>query len=426
VLDSYPSSRRPLTAKTDALKRVGDLFVAFGRSMMSFEVAFVLFIFAGLYKADPRLAWVPVDLTLLWFLISISAASYILLRRDLRFSKKSLYVCLGLVLFIGWMFSSLAWSPSRIYGPEKAKLLLTLVLWAGIGPAIIIAPDMVRFHRFVYAMIGFATAVCLDGTIGNLQTGANYIASENYLAVGRAVGFSAMMVLVLLSIRTGLLPKLQLAVLLLLYCFVLLTAGGRGPILAVLAGVLVLMLGSYRLKGGTVRIRLAASIGALAVAGAVMIIAAGPGSRAFYRFTLLTTQESGGASAAQRLHYWKGIPSIVERAPLVGQGLGGWPMAMGYSDNIRYPHNIILEVMAEGGLIGLTLLGTAILFGLRALCSRNVFDEPWRLLVFLLFVNTFFNAQVSGDLSDNRLLFATIGLMAITTQPSDVKLHLRA
>jgi hypothetical protein len=71
VLDSYPSSRRPLTAKNDALKRVGDLCVAIGRGVMSFEVIFVLFIFAGLYKADPRLAWFPVDLTLLLFLVSV-------------------------------------------------------------------------------------------------------------------------------------------------------------------------------------------------------------------------------------------------------------------------------------------------------------------------------------------------------------------
>jgi hypothetical protein len=51
------------------------------------------------------------------------------------------------------------------------------------------------------------------------------------------------------------------------------------------------------------------------------------------------------------------------------------------------------------------------------LLSRNVFDETPRLIVFVLFVNTLFNAMVSGDLSDNRLLFATIGFMAVAYVP---------
>ena len=120
MLESYPSGSRPLTGN-DALKRVGDACLAIGRGVFSFEVVFVLFIFAGLYKADPRLAWFPVDLTLLLFIVSVGLGGWIVVRRDMQLSKKSLFVCLGVVLFIGWMFISLAWSPSRIYGPDKAR-----------------------------------------------------------------------------------------------------------------------------------------------------------------------------------------------------------------------------------------------------------------------------------------------------------------
>jgi O-antigen ligase len=254
----------------------------------------------------------------------------------------------------------------------------------------------------------------LDGTIGNLQTGANYIASENYLGVGRAVGFSSMMILVLMSVSPSLWVRLQLALLLVLYSFVLLTAGGRGPVLAVLAGVLVLVLGSFRMKGGTVRVQLVASIATLVVVCAMMAIWAGPESRTFHRFTVLASQEAGGTSAGERLHNWESALDIISRAPVVGQGIGGWPIAMRRIDVRGYPHNIIIETLTEGGVIGFLLLGTAMLFGLRSLCSRNVYDDNRGLLVYLLFVNTLINAQVSGDLSDNRLLFATIGLMVIS------------
>jgi O-antigen ligase len=90
---------------------------------------------------------------------------------------------------------------------------------------------------------------------------------------------------------------------------------------------------------------------------------------------------------------------------------------MGYTDARRYPHNIFLESLTEGGAVGLLLLCMLLGVGMTRLFSANVFDEPQRLIVFLCFVNTFTNAQFSGDLSDNRSLFATIGFMAIASKP---------
>jgi len=89
---------------------------------------------------------------------------------------------------------------------------------------------------------------------------------------------------------------------------------------------------------------------------------------------------------------------------------------MGFGDVLSYPHNIFLEILAEGGVIGLLLFLLAVSIGLWHLFSNravSVFSDPVRLTVLLMFVNTFMNAQFSGDLSANRLLWCTIGLMAV-------------
>ena len=37
------------------------------RSIVSFETTLVLYLFASLYKGDPRFAWIPIDPTAMFF-----------------------------------------------------------------------------------------------------------------------------------------------------------------------------------------------------------------------------------------------------------------------------------------------------------------------------------------------------------------------
>jgi O-antigen ligase len=291
------------------------------------------------------------------------------------------------------------------------------VLWAGIAPALIIAPDPVRFRRFVHMTITFVGILALDRFIGFLQRGVNPFAIENYLAMGRAAGLATMMALVLLSISRTWPARITLAIALALYSLVMWIGGGRGPLLAALAGLLVMSLGSVRLGSGVLRLPFAKAFIALGLVSAIVAIWVGPESRLLRRFDVLISQESGGRSAGQRMFYYAQSLNVAAEAPIVGQGLGGWPIAMGYTDARRYPHNIFLESLTEGGVVGLLLLCTLLGVGLTRLLSANVFDDPPRLIVFLCFVNTFMNSQFSGDLSDNRSLFATIGFMAIASKP---------
>jgi O-antigen ligase len=398
-------------------RRAQSVLVSFLAGLFSFEVAFLLFIFAGRYKGDPRLSWVPVDITLLFLLLSFAAAIWIILvPAKLRLFRPGLVVTFGLLLFLAWMVVSAAWTPSRVYGTRKAMELATLCLWAGLGPALIISPSAVRFRRFCYAAMIFAATLAAEGLYNYMLVGVVYGDTDNYLGLGRVAGFASAVVLAGLSSRNPWRRNLLLWLLLALLAFVLWTAGGRGPFFAFLATVLVMLLGMVRLSAGTVRRRVAMSFLGLLIGVGIVVASVGPESRTLARLTVLFTHETGGGSAGERLIFYKGAIDIASTAPLMGHGVGSWPVMMGFGDVLSYPHNIFLEILAEGGVIGLLLFLLAVSIGLWHLFSNravSVFSDPVRLTVLLMFVNTFMNAQFSGDLSANRLLWCTIGLMAV-------------
>ena len=346
-------------------KRARSVLLSFIAGVLSFEVAFLLFIFAGRYKGDPRLSWVPVDITLLFLLLSFAAAVWIfLVPSKLRLFRPGLVVSFGLLLFLAWMIVSVAWTPSRFYGTRKALELATLCLWAGLGPALIIAPNAARFRRFCYAAMIFAAFLAAEGLYNFVLVGVVYGDADNYLGLGRVAGFASAIVLAELSSRNPRRKTLLLWLSLALYAFVLWTAGGRGPFFAFLATVLVMLLGMVRLSAGTVRRRIAMSFLGLLVGVGIVAASVGPESRTLARLTVLFTQEAGGGSAGERLIFYKGAIDIASTAPLMGHGVGSWPVKMGFGDILSYPHNIFLEILAEGGLIGILLFLLAVSIGL--------------------------------------------------------------
>lgn len=106
--------------------------------------------------------------------------------------------------------------------------------------------------------------------------------------------------------------------------------------------------------------------------------------------------------------------------PLSGSGAGTFELAK--STNSRgeirkYPHNIMLEVGAEQGILGLLflilLLGATSYVAFRNLNRRVIQkSEVWLAVTLLgLFLFHFLNSLVSGDLNDNRLLLLSMGMI---------------
>ena len=165
--------------------------------VVSFETAFLLFIFAAVYKPDPQFAWFPGDMTLVFFGVSVIAAVVPLLRGGL-FYLPGLYALWAAVIFVLWIAVSLAWSPSEIYASEKLTLVAAGNLWCLIATAMIIGSSRIRVWRFLILLLVFGVSHGMDYTIisvtgSEIRRVENFLTiSENYLGLGRLVGMAAL------------------------------------------------------------------------------------------------------------------------------------------------------------------------------------------------------------------------------------------
>lgn len=123
----------------------------------------------------------------------------------------------------------------------------------------------------------------------------------------------------------------------------------------------------------------------------------------FLRFLSLFDLANDNPTSVRLEHYNFAIDHILS-SPLTflfGEGIGSYGITLNGTDNIEYPHNIILEVWFELGLVGVILFSTSILMTLIIKSS---------LLVKLIFIFFLLNAMKSQQLSGLRMLYGIMGL----------------
>lgn len=103
------------------------------------------------------------------------------------------------------------------------------------------------------------------------------------------------------------------------------------------------------------------------------------------------------------VRYMKAVTLFLNN-PFFGTGLGGFSIL----DQRDYPHNIILEIGSELGLIGLIIWGTILIKSLYVFINNNVLK--------VLFLQTFIYTLFSGDIGVNYeyILISFLGLALYT------------
>lgn len=371
------------------------------------EFSLALFLTAGYFKADPRLAWLPLDLTLLVAMITAGFVIWAFLKHGLRFPS----LLLPLLLLFALFLPSIAWTEWHGYALEKTTRFFTLTLLATIAPIFLIKSqeDLYRFFNAL-ALLGVVMAVdaLILLLIGQGQLLRLTAFSSNTIALGRAVGL-ALVWLGVLALEGRLTHIITLSGIGLLG-LVLLSAGSRGPLIATAAALLLaFVLFQWRNIHRIARL--------LALAMVVTVLA-------YWSISLVpetSLQRVGsflggdfGASEQLRFQAYALSWETIQEHPF-GIGLGGFAREINlWGDVLRqYPHNIFLETLLEGGWLAgfylITLLASSLLkaysLGRRRHQGRPALRGLFAILIFLLV-----NAAVSGDLNDNKGLFALMGL----------------
>jgi len=309
------------------------------------------------------------------------------------------------VLFFVYQIASGLWAPpaARVGSQTLDLVLLTALvvacyLYAAGDPDTVLR---LAFRLFYLAAVVFALAALFvngpgeQGRYSAFGGGPNVFVRIQLLGVISAVA---------LCMITGRLRPLA-AVPLFLLAAVL--SGSRAGLLAgVVVGAAALWKIRRRLRGGPV-----VAAGALLAGTAAAVWAfAPPAVTGLFqeRFVEQTVQQH---YLSDRTDIWAAAWRLAVEHPLAGAGLDGFYGAIGVNQGVEYPHNYVLGVAAEGGLIGIGLLTVAVVLWTRTV--RGGGERPQHTgLAAAAAVFVALSSLFSGDYYDARLAWMFAALAA--------------
>jgi O-antigen ligase len=382
----------------------------------SIAFCYVAFVVSGAYKSAPALAWVPVDLTMILAGMTVALSAVLVATDRFRVTTPAIAISALFGLFAAYAVLSGLWSPSEEYFVSKSIRLIGITglsLWVG---ALVIATSTRRLRDAAVATVGAALLTAFEMLYRYLQAGGGELTpfGTNYLITGRVIGLGIVLVVgyLVLSRADKRLTAAALAATAVM-SYALLVSGARGPMIAVVGAVGLLVLAGIRL--GTLpngRTALAGYAGA-AFVSLIALVTIAQQLRGVRR--LLALADGPGRSLGLRFGYWSDtFGALRPRTLLIGEGFGAWPVLITPGEDTQYyPHNIVLEVGFELGAVGLLLLGALLGYTLVNTAQGWIASgDPVHLVFGALFVYMLANVMVTGDLNENRYFFALVGTMA--------------
>jgi O-antigen ligase len=331
--------------------------------------------------------------------VGVGAVLVLLARATLRRVTTVSGAVLGWAAFTGFVACSLAWSSNPGYGVWKLGVFGATGLLPGL-----LARSMTASGRpFTWKPLGVAGAVYLLAAVLLAREWPAYpgraaLPGGNPIWLARGAVVAAIAVMA----RREWWAPLRVA-LVGIAAYLVFASGSRGPIIAalVVAGAAV----GYRLVSALRQVRLPRSFAlGVGLVMTVVILAALGALDSVDRLRQSRLVEGFSLTAIARdenvLSRGVAVRSAIETFqdhPVLGAGLGGFAE----SGARQYPHNLVVEVAAESGLIGVALLLLAV--ALSARVRRG--DGTGSLLLAFYGLS----ALMSGDLGTNAA-FAAVGL----------------
>jgi O-antigen ligase len=318
---------------------------------------------------------------------------------------------------------SYLYSPAQVYGWDKLTRFLVISGILFLAPLVLIKnTDDVR--HFTLATLGCAILLSFKLLYGIndpslFDPHGHPLSSENRDVTQIGAGqLMAMALLWLLFCPHYNLRRLWLMISVPLLSAALIASVARGPILFFVA-VLLPFLFLRRVRAAVTATKLWLPVllfGVLAFAGSLYWLQRQEAAQEKFRTKKAEIEEvlRGSSTptytAGRRLTLYEWALAMFAEKPLMGWGLGGWSYYVFDRDMPSYPHNLILEVAAEEGVMGLAALGTLLLTVLLAM--RRIWRKsPDLSFIVPVFAFSFFATLTSGDINVNRPLWLWCGVI---------------
>lgn len=392
------------------------------------EIGFSIFLLIGVIKEITE--GFPIDFTLLIFFLTLLAIAYKLLSRKYKINFSNKYVFFYFIFIFILLISNLyTLSPSS--GLEKSIRFLVFNTFLFIG-GISLGYNKhcrIRVLKILHTMIFIYSLVYLyylKDMIGmNFQELAKYHMRlslvGNPISVGRIFSLLVLLSLISLHYTKNTLMRVYHILCVLLGLLVTLSTNSRGPLFALIISIVLYLVLFSGIDKKKVLMMILFFIILFMMAFSLL-------PETFVsRYELVGEKEVHISEESIRVFSTSKIReryinkslqflSNNEDKIIYGIGVGGFSYLLANKQDRLYPHNIIMEIMIELGIIGLMLFLFPFLFILSDFFKiREKIDKKnYREIIFWVMLTIIFllNAQVSGDINDNRLLWFFQGGLA--------------
>jgi O-antigen ligase len=385
-------------------------------------VMFAGLLFVGDFKTIPAKGIALSDPTMLIYLLCCGAivtdwlkASISSHRESSRghlFDGQALKISL-FMLFTAALAASFLYTPAEQYGRMKLLRFLTFETLAFFGPILLLKNEK-GLRPLLWAMVVLSFPLLAKEIIRVWHPSLQVLRGDvdvTEMGHGEAFGVAILIALYSRLIRF----RILLVCVVGLMSVGMITAAARTPALSL---GLTLVISSFALRACSPHfslLRMLPILCLITILGALTFFAVR--NTAALRAKLAGKQNevvsmTSGSTAtdgtiARRLDFYNSALDAVAQHPFTGLGLGGWSVF--YSGQVggqkvwTYPHDLLLEVASEQGLLGLALL-----LGLLA----SLFHSAWKVakypqFAFLLpvFIFEVFNRVFTGSIEDRNLWF---------------------
>jgi O-antigen ligase len=381
-------------------------------------IVFAAYLLIAFFKGALQ-AYSPIDITV--YLALANAIQVVPLLFDSRPRAVSrvgivLWLSLGCLVLAGVLYA-----PDQSLALGKAVTYGSLVILPIVPAAMRVGAEPRHVKQFLWTFFAMGIATVAIGLTQLSGSERLVVLGMNTILVSRAALLVPLLGIAYVLPQRRLLASIVAVVLTPASFVVAIATGSRGPLLML---VLIGAAGAigYLARLHAVRWRLVGGVAGLAVASVVVFSITAPSLPALSlgRFTSLEefVQSSlsgdpgvtgGETSAADRVRLFRFAVEMFEERPLIGAGTGGFealsPAALGPGAD-AYPHNAILQVAAEFGLLGLAPFLGVVYIGL----FRPLPEGYTGLAIRALFLFFLLNAMVSGDIFTDR---ETVGILLL-------------
>jgi O-antigen ligase len=391
-------------------------------------IALILFLTAGLVKGSLMINFQffgVLDYTVLCAILVLVTMAYSFIKRGGPL-REIISIPLGIYLLLaGLLLFGLGYTSAPNYGLEKSSRFATFSLIAFLAPTVF--ADRLRDIRLIMGTLLSAGIILSVGTIiapqasvvQAYETARGSFLESNPLDTATKVGTAATIAfcLAIMAHTSKPLRIFSVAAVCVMMVGIIFTQS-RGPFLSLVSTWLAAI---FICRRGVSKGWQPFIVGAIVAATIIAFISLP--SEVTSRITNIwrSSYDTKQASLTRTDLYAWAIERFPER-PVLGHGTGAWAVDRENQDITLYPHNIILELLYEQGLVGAALIILFIWFIFRRwrqasrliyLYEPHIHLEIFQLVHIggLMFLFTLLEAMFSFDINGNRLMFFCAGLV---------------